>query len=231
MPPPADHLGELIGARTSHSEPTIPISPEALAGLLDHLEATHPELWLAVALVGCYRAAASRAGGASPEGRPALCRGRQAQQQDGRGPENRTGWSCRWSWRGLVGRPVMMAPEPWHCWRRAWWSCPWRSATLPPARSTKRSGMRSGNCSTAAVLAGPGGARRLASPPTACGMGSHGGGHTRQPPIPLRDLAAVMGHGPQTHLRHYGRWTAEADLIASFAPPATGGVDTAQPHR
>lgn len=44
-------------------------------------------------------------------------------------------------------------------------------------------------------------------------------GAHRQPPIPLRDLSAVMGHSPGTHLRHYGRWTAEADLIASFAQP------------
>jgi integrase len=32
-------------------------------------------------------------------------------------------------------------------------------------------------------------------------------------PIPVRDLAALMGHNPATHHRHYGKWTAEADLI------------------
>jgi integrase len=31
--------------------------------------------------------------------------------------------------------------------------------------------------------------------------------------IPVRDLAALMGHNPATHHRHYGKWTAEADLI------------------
>jgi len=29
--------------------------------------------------------------------------------------------------------------------------------------------------------------------------------------IPLRDLAALMGHDPVTHQKHYGKWTEEAD--------------------
>lgn len=32
-------------------------------------------------------------------------------------------------------------------------------------------------------------------------------------PIPIRDLAALMGHNPATHHRHYGKWTQDADLI------------------
>jgi len=52
--PPGDHLAELVGVSATHTEPTVPISPEALGGLLDHLERSRPELWLAVALVGCY---------------------------------------------------------------------------------------------------------------------------------------------------------------------------------
>jgi len=30
--------------------------------------------------------------------------------------------------------------------------------------------------------------------------------------IPLRDLAALMGHDPVTHNKHYGKWTDEADI-------------------
>jgi integrase len=30
--------------------------------------------------------------------------------------------------------------------------------------------------------------------------------------IPVRDLAALMGHNPATHNRHYGKWTNEAGL-------------------
>ena len=32
-------------------------------------------------------------------------------------------------------------------------------------------------------------------------------------PLSVRDASALMRHNPQTHMRHYGRWTDEADLI------------------
>jgi hypothetical protein len=31
--------------------------------------------------------------------------------------------------------------------------------------------------------------------------------------IPVRDLAALMGHNPNTHHKHYGKWTDEAGLL------------------
>lgn len=33
--------------------------------------------------------------------------------------------------------------------------------------------------------------------------------------IPLRDLAALMGHDIKTHMRHYGKWTDDESLIAT----------------
>ena len=33
--------------------------------------------------------------------------------------------------------------------------------------------------------------------------------------MPLRDLAALMGHDVKTHMRHYGKWTDEEGLIQS----------------
>ncbi len=36
-------------------------------------------------------------------------------------------------------------------------------------------------------------------------------------PIPVRDLAALMGHNPATHHRHYGKWTDEAWLEEAVA--------------
>jgi len=36
-------------------------------------------------------------------------------------------------------------------------------------------------------------------------------------PIPIRDLAALMGHNPATHHRHYGKWPSDADLIEVVA--------------
>ena len=34
--------------------------------------------------------------------------------------------------------------------------------------------------------------------------------------IPIRDLAALMGHTVKTHMKHYGQWTDEAGLDAAF---------------
>ena len=34
--------------------------------------------------------------------------------------------------------------------------------------------------------------------------------------IPLRQLAASMGHDVRTHMKHYGQWTDEAGLDAAF---------------
>lgn len=33
--------------------------------------------------------------------------------------------------------------------------------------------------------------------------------------IPMRDLAALMGHDVKTHMRHYGKWTDDEGLIAT----------------
>ena len=35
--------------------------------------------------------------------------------------------------------------------------------------------------------------------------------------IPLRDLAALMGHDPVTHQKHYGKWTDEAGLLEAVS--------------
>ena len=34
--------------------------------------------------------------------------------------------------------------------------------------------------------------------------------------IPLRQLAASMGHDVRTHMKHYSQWTDEAGLDAAF---------------
>ena len=48
-------------------------------------------------------------------------------------------------------------------------------------------------------------------------------------PLSVRDASALMRHSPQTHMRHYGRWTDEQDLIDAIsnltAPkPAANGI-------
>lgn len=36
-------------------------------------------------------------------------------------------------------------------------------------------------------------------------------------PVPVRDLAALMGHDPKTHHKHYGAWTSDKDKKESVA--------------
>jgi integrase len=49
-------------------------------------------------------------------------------------------------------------------------------------------------------------------------------------PLSVRDAAALMGHNPNTHHRHYGRWTDEQgllDAVAGLTGSAASGVPAA----
>ena len=51
--------------------------------------------------------------------------------------------------------------------------------------------------------------------------------------IPLRQLAASMGHDVRTHMKHYGQWTDEAGLDAAFGAAnerLTAGLRQCQRH-
>ncbi|MCT0211154.1 site-specific integrase [Cyanobium sp. ULC065] len=218
LPPPPDHLAELIGVSATHTEPTIPISPEALAGLLDHLEASRPELWLSVALVGCYGLRPAELGVLHP--------------RDGRlyvGTVKRNRATAQTSKPDRLALPLEL--EGRDDGARALALLEPGLLELPRAI---RTAINTGEHKAVGdafrqlldrlpywqALVG----RCLGLTPYGLRHGFAWRGAHRQPQIPLRDLAAVMGHSPATHLRHYGRWTAEADLIASFAtPPVVGG--------
>ena len=47
--------------------------------------------------------------------------------------------------------------------------------------------------------------------------------------IPVRDLAALMGHNPAMHNRHYGKWTDEAGLEEAVARAVGGAVAGVSP--
>ena len=52
--------------------------------------------------------------------------------------------------------------------------------------------------------------------------------------IPLRQLAASMGHDVRTHMKHYGQWTDEAGLDAAFGAAnarITAGLREGQGHK
>jgi integrase len=228
MPPPPEHLAELVGVAAAHADPTIPISPEALAGLLDHLEATRPELWLAVALIGCHGLRPAELGVLHPRGGRLYVGSVKRNSRTAAAPKpNR-----------LV-LPLELT-DPSGAIRddgaRALALLEAGLVELPlPIRTAIAGGQHKavGDAFRQLLDRLPYWQGLVAREPGLTPYGLRHGfawrGAHRQPPIPLRDLAAVMGHSPATHLRHYGRWTAEADLIASFAtPPAAGGVDTAR---
>lgn len=217
-PPPASHLAELRGVSDAPATATVPISPEALTGLLDHLEANRPELWLAVALVGCYGLRPAELGVLHPRGGLLYVAAVKRNTSSGIRPD-RLALPLELPGRddgaralalleaGLLGLPLLI-------------------------RTVMASGQHKpvGDAFRQLLGATPYWANLVARTPGLTPYGLRHGfawrGAHRQPSIPLRDLAAVMGHSPATHLKHYGRWTAEADLIASFAsPPAAGGVD------
>lgn len=228
LPPSADHLAELIGVADAPAVVTVPISPEALAGLLDHLEATRPELWLAVALVGCYGLRPAELGVLRIEA--------------GRFKVGAIKRNARTAKAARPDRLVLPLELPDHGGanrddgKRALALLEAGLLELPlPIRAAASTGQHKavGDAFRQLLDRLPYWQGLVAREPGLTPYGLRHGfawrGAHRQPPIPLRDLAAVMGHSPATHLRHYGRWTAEADLIASFATPPLV-VDAARHH-
>ena len=49
--------------------------------------------------------------------------------------------------------------------------------------------------------------------------------------IPIRDLAALMGHTVKTHMKHYGKWTDDEGLIASVQAITMATADEAEPAK
>jgi len=45
--------------------------------------------------------------------------------------------------------------------------------------------------------------------------------------LPVRDLAALMGHDPSTHHKHYGKWTDEDGLLEAVANLSAGATPQA----
>lgn len=214
LPPPAEEIEALIGHSDRHHEDSVPIKPEQLAALLDALqEAGKAELHLAVSLVGLF--------GLRPAELGVL------RVEEGR------------LYVGNVKRNArtlkVVKPE-----RRALpLDLPGREGEGTKAVALLRSGLVKlpvaiRNQAAAGSHKGVGDAFRqlldrfpfwqsmaAATPgltPYSLRHGYAWRGHKAyERSIPVRDLAALMGHNPATHHRHYGKWTDEAGLEEAVA--------------
>lgn len=207
LPPPAEEIEALIGHSDRHHEDSVPIKPEQLAALLDALrEAGKEELHLAVSLVGLFGLRPAELG---------VLRVEEVRLYVGNVKRN--------------ARTLKVAkPE-----RRALpFDLPGREGEGTKAVALLRSGLVKlpGAIRTQAAAGshkGVGDAFRqlldrfpfwqsmaAATPgltPYSLRHGYAWRGHkVYERSIPVRDLAALMGHNPAAHHRHYGKWTDEA---------------------
>ncbi len=214
LPPPAEEIEALIGHADRHHEDSVPIKPEQLAALLDSLqEAGKAELHLAVSLVGLFGLRPAELG---------VLRVEEGRLYVGNVKRN--------------ARTLKVAkPE-----RRALpLDLPGREGEGTKAVALLRSGLVKlpgaiRNQAAAGSHKGVGDAFRqlldrfpfwqslpAATPgltPYSLRHGYAWRGHKAyERSIPVRDLAALMGHNPATHHRHYGKWTDEAGLEEAVA--------------
>jgi integrase len=218
LPPPAEEIEALIGHADRHHEDSVPIKPEQLAALLDALqEAGKEELHLAVSLVGLFGLRPAELG---------VLRVEEERMYVGNVKRN--------------ARTLKVAkPE-----RRVLpLDLPGREGEGTKAVALLRSGLVKlpgaiRSQAAAGSHKGVGDAFRqlldrftfwqsmaAATPgltPYSLRHGYAWRGHKAyERSIPVRDLAALMGHNPATHHRHYGKWTDEAGLEEAVAR-ATG---------
>jgi integrase len=214
LPPPAEEIEALIGHSDRHHEDSVPIKPEQLAALLDALrEAGKEELHLVVSLVGLFGLRPAELG---------VLRVEEGRLYVGNVKRN--------------ARTLKVAkPE-----RRVLpLDLPGREGEGTKAVALLRSGLVKlpGAIRTQAAAGshkGVGDAFRqlldrfpfwqsmaAANPgltPYSLRHGYAWRGHKAyERSIPVRDLAALMGHNPATHHRHYGKWTDEAGLEDAVA--------------
>jgi integrase len=214
LPPPAEEIEALIGHADRQHEDSIPIKPEQLAALLDALqEAGRRDLHLAVALVGLF--------GLRPAELAVL------RVEDGRLYVGSVKRNARTLKLAKSERRVLPLDLPGREGDGARMVALLESGLvkLPAAILSQ---------AAASSYKGVGDAFRqlldrfpfwqsmvTATPgltPYSLRHGYAWRGHKGyERPIPVRDLAALMGHNPATHHRHYGKWTDEAGLEEAVA--------------
>ncbi|PSB37931.1 integrase [Aphanothece minutissima] len=218
LPPLADEIEALIGHADRHHEDSMPIKPEQLAALLDALkEAGKEELHLAVALVGLFGLRPAELGVLRvEEGRLYVgsvkrnARTLKVSKPDRRvlpldllGREGEGARASALLESGLVKLPTAIRSQA-------------SAGSYKGVGDAFRQLLDRFPFWRSMAKATPG------LTPYSLRHGYAWRGHKAYVrPIPVRDLAALMGHNPATHHRHYGKWTDEAGLEEAVAR-ATG---------
>ena len=216
LPPSGDDLQELIGISddTDASSDSVPIKPDQLIGLLDHLrDEGKAELWLMVALVGMY--------GLRPAELAALS------VQDGRlyvGTQikrNRSTMKRKPSSKLVMALEIDGRDDGALALRQ------FESGLVKFPKGVRNAidkgeFKRVGDSFAQYLRRLPYWQSMINATPGLTPYGMRHGWAWRahkyyDRPLSVRDAAALMRHNPNTHMQHYGRWTDEQDLIDAIS--------------
>lgn len=217
--PPADEIEALIGHADHQHEDSVPIKPDDLSALLDALKtADKPDLYLAVALVGLFGLRpAELAVLRVQEGRLYVGNikrnirtmkqskpDRLALPLDLPGREGEGMAALEMFGSGRIQLPLAIRTQI------AGISDHVENRSFKPVGDAFRQLLDRFPFWQSLVSSNPG------LTPYSLRHGYAWRGHKSYArSIPVRDLAALMGHNPATHHRHYGKWTDESDLVRS----------------
>jgi len=205
LPPKGEEVQKLIGFADVRVEPTVPIKPVQLLGLLNALEDS-PELRMAVALVGLY--------GLRPSELMTL------EAHDGRlfvGPVKRNRFTAKQVRKPRLVLPLELKELPLEgvevLRMYSFGGCKLPTSIrnakdFKPCGDYFRQYLERNRFWQSLVSESPG----IVPYSLRHGYAWRGAKYYGRS-IPVRDMAALMGHDVRTHQRHYGAWTDEAGLI------------------
>ncbi len=213
--PPLD-LDDLIGLSETASQATIPVKPEQLERLLNGIES--PCLRLAVALVGLFGLRPAELMVATVEGGKLLVPPIKRNRRTARTPKP-SRLVLPLDVPGLPGEGARVLAQ-----------LESGLVPLPPAIVNSRDLKSCGHAFRQYLDRCPAWQRLLIESPGLTPYGLRHGYALRAHVtygLPIRVAAALLGHDPITHQRHYGQWTDQVTLEAEVARAVKAVASTA----